>query len=208
MSDTNAVLEPQTDDPANLDQDILTDHSYDGIQEYDNPLPGWWRFLFVASVVYAFLYWGYYHMGAEGRSILDRYDRQADKIYTARFAEIGDLEPNRETLLKYMNDEKWLTVGRVIFKANCVSCHGANGEGKVGPNLTDDYYKNITKIEDIFRVIENGAANGSMPAWKNRLSHINQRVLTAAYIASLRGKNLPGKSRLPEDKRIPPWDTE
>ncbi len=204
MSQHSQTLETATEDAASPEaRDVLTDHSYDGIQEFDNPLPGWWKFLFIATFVYAILYWMYYEMGAEGRSIQDRYDRQAAKIFELRFAEIGELEPNRETILKYMNDEKWLSVGRVVFKTHCVSCHGPNGEGNVGPNLTDDYYKNIVKIEDIARVIENGAANGSMPAWKNRLSHVNQIVLTAAYVASLRGQNKAGKP--PEGKKIPPW---
>jgi cytochrome c oxidase cbb3-type subunit 3 len=72
----------------------------------------------------------------------------------------------------------------------------------VGPNLTDDYYKNVKQITDIAEVIKNGAAGGSMPAWKTRL-HPNEVVLMAAYVAGLRGKNLKG--RPPEGEKIPPW---
>ncbi len=74
----------------------------------------------------------------------------------------------------------------------------------VGPNLTDDYWKNVRSIETIASVIENGAANGAMPAWKNRLSHPNQVVLTAAYVASLRKNPVSGKA--PEGNKIPAWD--
>ena len=182
----------------------LTDHNYDGIQEYDNPLPGWWTWLFVASVIFAFFYWIYYQSAVPGRTIQDQYDREAAKIFELRFAEIGELKPDRQTIVKYMNDPKWLTVGKTTFKANCVSCHGQNAQGGIGPNLTDDQWKNVQNIEDIAKVIENGAANGAMPAWRNRLSHVNQIVLTAAYVASLRGSD-PANAKAPEGNPVKPW---
>ncbi len=74
----------------------------------------------------------------------------------------------------------------------------------VGPNLTDENWKNVRNIEDIAKVIANGAANGSMPAWKNRMSHKNQIVLTAAYVASLRDNPVTG-GKPPEGNPIPPW---
>jgi cytochrome c oxidase cbb3-type subunit 3 len=182
----------------------LTDHIYDGIQEFDNPLPGWWTWLFVGSVVFSFFYWIVFHFGTEGRSVFDQYDRNSAEIFERRFAEIGVLKPDRPTILAYMNDPKFLTVGKVVYKTNCVSCHGANGEGNIGPNLTDDHWKNVKQIEDIARVIEQGAANGAMPSWRNRLSHINQIVLAAAYVASMRGTNPPG-GKMPEGELIAAW---
>lgn len=189
---------------AQSDDDNLTGHSYDGIQEYDNPLPGWWKFLFWVSIIFSPIYYFYFHASVEGRSIHDEYNAHMASVFELRFAKIGELEPDRETILRFMNDEpEWLTVGEVVYKTNCVSCHGGRGEGKVGPNLTDDYWKNVRNVEDIAKVIANGAANGSMPAWKNRLSHQNQIVLTAAYIASMRAN--PVEGRAPEGKVIDPW---
>lgn len=185
-------------------EEILTDHSYDGIQEYDNPLPGWWKFLFWMSILFAPLYYIYFH-AAEGRSIHDDYNSHAASIFRLRFAEIGELEADRATIMKYMTEEpKWMTVGEVVYKANCVSCHGSDGGGLVGPNLTDDHWKNVRNVEDIAKVIADGAANGSMPAWKNRLSHQNLIVLTAAYVASLRDQPVSGKA--PEGEKIGPWE--
>jgi cytochrome c oxidase cbb3-type subunit 3 len=189
-------------DPTSPD---LTDHEYDGIQEYDNPLPTWWTLLFVFSVVFAVLYAVRYHLGGPGPSVQDEYDASAAEVFELRFAELGALTPDRATLLKYMNDPAWLAVGQAVFKANCVSCHGAAGQGDIGPNLTDDNWKNVTAIEDIARVISDGAADGSMPAWRNRLSHVNQIVLTAAYVASLRGSN-PANPRAPEGQAVAAWD--
>ncbi len=182
----------------------LTGQSYDGIQEYDNPLPGWWRFLFWVSIIFAPIYYFYFHSGMEGRSIHDQYVAHRNRIFELRFSEIGDLVGDRETIMKYLKDEpEWMAVGESVYKTNCVSCHGATGAGLVGPNLTDDFWKNVINVEDIARIIEDGAANGAMPAWKNRLSHQNQIVLTAAYVASLRDKPVPGKAA--EGNKIGPW---
>lgn len=181
----------------------LTDHSYDGILEYDNPLPGWWTFLFWVSIVFSFFYWVFFHFGAEGRSIEDNYNQKVEQVMTLRFAEIGELEPTRETILEYMEKEKWVKVGEVIYKANCVQCHGADGGGNVGPNLTDDYWKNVRSIADVAKVIRDGAANGAMPAWGNRLSHPNQIVLTAAYVATMRDNPVSGKKA--EGNMLKPW---
>lgn len=185
-------------------EEILTDHSYDGIQEYDNPLPGWWKFLFWLFIFFAPLYYIYFHLGVEGRTVHDQYDRHMAQIFELRFKEIGILEPDRETITKYMNDAEWRKVGQVVFKTNCVSCHGPDGQGGIGPNLTDDHWKNVRNVEDIAKVISDGAANGSMPAWKNRLSHPNQIVLVSAYVASMRENPLSGP-KPPEGNVIPPW---
>ena len=184
--------------------DILLDHNYDGIQEYDNPLPGWWSALFAGSTVFAVLYMLYFHSGVEGRSVHDAYGKEAARVFEKRFAAVGELKADGPTIVAYMNDPKWLAVGEAVFRANCVSCHGQAGEGNVGPNLTDDYWKNVTRVEDIAKVIEEGAANGAMPAWRNRLSHVNQVVLTAAYVASLRGSS-PTAGKAPEGVPIEPW---
>ena len=200
MSTTVNEIQSQPDDAE------VTGHVYDGIQEFDNPLPGWWTFLFWFSVVFAPVYYFFFHCGIEGRSIHEQYNAHMASVFELRFAEIGELTADRETILKYMNDEpEWLAVGKAVYQTNCVSCHGADGSGVVGPNLTDDHWKNVRNVEGIAKVIENGAANGAMPAWKNRLSHQNQIVLTAAYVASLRANPVKG-TKPPEGNVIPDWN--
>lgn len=179
-----------------------TDHAYDGIEEYDNPLPGWWKWLFVATIAFSPFYMLFYHGGAAGRSVEDRYGIALATNTRLQFAEIGNLAPDANTIATYMHKDSWVKVGESVFKANCISCHGRNGEGQVGPNLTDEMYKNVVKIEDIARVINEGAGGGAMPKWSNRL-HPNEVVLVSAYVASLRGKNVEG--RIPEGRAIDPW---
>lgn len=180
-----------------------TDHAYDGIEEYDNPLPGWWKWLFIASIVFSPFYWAYYHGGGKGRTLADNYSVALAENTRLQFAEIGELKVDEPTIAKFMGKENWLKVGQSVFQSQCVSCHGREGEGKVGPNLTDDFYKNVASLGDIGTVINNGAGNGAMPKWSNRLV-ANEIVLVSAYVATLRGKNVEG-GRAPEGREIAPW---
>ncbi|MDZ4852328.1 MAG: cbb3-type cytochrome c oxidase N-terminal domain-containing protein [Pirellulaceae bacterium] len=179
-------------------------HHYDGIQEYDNPLPGWWKGAFWLTIVFSILYLGYFHAGASGRSIEEQYLLSFAENTKKQYAEIGDLESNQETILAYMKQPKWVNVGGVIFKQNCVSCHGSDGGGNVGPNLCDDQYKHVQKLTDIFKVINDGVAGGAMPAWGARLGHKNDTVLVAVYVASLRGSK-PTSPKAPDGSPIEPW---
>lgn len=196
VTDANKLPEGAPDDP-------LTGHDYDGIQEYDNPLPGWWKWLFIASIVFTPPYLFWYHGGAEGRSLADRYDRELAANLQLQFGEIGELTPNRENVVKFLYEESWLKVGEAVFKANCVSCHGKEGGGLVGPNLCDESYKNVKDIADILKVLQKGANAGAMPAWENRLS-ANEIVLVSSYVAALRGTN-PAVAKAPEGREIDPW---
>jgi cytochrome c oxidase cbb3-type subunit III len=182
-------------------------HSYDGIQEYDNPLPGWWMWVFWITILFAPFYLMYFHIGAPGRSLDDQFQTSVTENTKKQYAEIGDLEGDQSTLVKYMNEPKWVGVGKSIFKANCVSCHAADGSGNVGPNLCDDNFKHIKQVTDIVKVINEGVAGGAMPAWATRLQHKNDVVLVSAYVASLRGSN-PPSGKAPDGSPIPPWPTE
>lgn len=187
-----------------MESNPLSDHAYDGIQEFDNPLPGWWKWMFIGSIVFSVFYAMYFHIGAPGRSISEVYDADLSANMRLQFKEIGELKPNADTIVAYIAKPNWLKVGQTVYKANCITCHGRDGEGKVGPNLADEYYKNVTKIEDIARVISKGAGNGAMPAWGNRI-HLNEIVLVSAYVATLRGKKPPGEAKGPEGNEIAPW---
>lgn len=185
----------------------LTGHAYDGIEEYDNPLPGWWSALFIVCVIFAPGYLVFYHLGGDGASRTEAYEADAAAVFELRFAELGELEATDENVLKYAADPKWISVGRAVFRANCVSCHGVDAQGDAGPNLTDTHWKNVSKPADIIRVINEGAGNGSMPAWRTRLSHQNQVVLTAAYVASLQG-SAPPNAKPAEGNEVQPWSRQ
>lgn len=182
------------------------DHCYDGIQEYDNPTPGWWWMLFWVTILFSVVYFTFFQFSPVAWTAADELDADAAEILRLQFAEIGDLEPDAPTLLKYMADKEWLAFGKRLFANQCAKCHGPDAAGLVGPNLTDNLYKNVNTIEDIASVVTNGANNNAMPRQKGFL-HPNEIVMVSAYVASLRGQNLPSGAQKPleGEKEIPPW---
>lgn len=189
--------------PAESGTARLMDHEYDGIKEYDNPTPGWWHLLFWLTIVFSVLYFYFFTFSPVSWTIQDRWEQAQAAAYARIFGELGDLKPDDQTMLSLKQDEKMMAVARGMFATNCGQCHGRDGGGINGVNLTDDVYKNVRSLGDILQIINVGAANGAMPAWENRLTQ-NERILLAAYVASLRGTNVPG-GRMPEGEAIPPW---
>lgn len=188
----------------------LTDHEYDGIREYDNPCPTWWHLIFLGTFIFSLFYF-FFFLGSFGWTVAEAYDSAVAENLKLRFEEIGELDVDEKTLVEYMGKDDWLAIGASVFQAQCKSCHGADGSGLVGPNLTDDNYKNVKELLDIAKVVQDGASAGAMPAWKNRL-HPNEVVLVSAYVANMRGKNLAGlgdavEKRDGKYKPIPAWPT-
>jgi len=177
----------------------------DSIQLGDAPVPTWWFAAGVIVVLLAPLYFAYFHFGTLGRTAIDRFDVALAKNTELQYAEIGDLKQDAATMVKFLDEPSWLRVGQSVFKANCVQCHGAVGQGNIGPNLGDEHYKNIGGIEDILTVLNRGAGGNAMPAWQNKLNS-NEIVLVSTYVASLRGTN-PEGGKGPDGKVIPPWPT-
>jgi cytochrome c oxidase cbb3-type subunit 3 len=184
----------------------LTGHDYDGIQEYDNPMPGWWSWGFALTVVFAAAYWLIACLaGPEQFGPRASYDAEVTADQERMFALMGEIGSDAASLMKLGQDEKLLQVGRAMFVSNCAACHGSNAGGVTGPNLTDESYMHVRQIEDFVDVIGKGRNNGAMPAWENRLRP-KEITLLAAYVASLRGTNQPGRG--PEGQRIAPWSAE
>ncbi|RMG47927.1 MAG: cytochrome C oxidase Cbb3 [Acidobacteria bacterium] len=185
------------------ERDKLFDHDYDGIREYDNPLPRWWVFIFVGTILFCFPYVVYYHF-TPGRTIYDALDREVAAYADKLLATYGELTPDEDTILRFMDDDVAMTGMASLFKGRCAQCHLADGSGNVGPNLTDDSWIHVKTLTDIPRVIKNGVPLKGMPAWGERLTD-TQIVLLSAYVARLRRNPVPGKA--PQGEVIPPWPT-
>lgn len=185
-------------------------HAYDGIQEYDNPLPSWWTNLFIATIAFSIVYGMYFHLGAPDRSVLDQFKASQAAMSKKKYSTLGDLQQNRATLVRFMQDKEWVLYGESIFKTNCSSCHGVDAGGLVGPNLTDEKWKNVQHIEDIIKVINNGAGGNAMPAWKQRFAdEPRDIIMLSAYVASRLGKTPTFSNKGPDGTYvIPNWNED
>ncbi len=173
-------------------------HEYDGIRELDNRLPNWWVTSMYAAIVFALGYWLYFHTFELGDTQQERLALEvsraqaaAEKREEARVAREGALTD--ESLLALVSDAAAVGRGKEVFAQNCLACHGAGGEGTVGPNLTDRYWIHGSKPTDIHGVIADGRLEKGMPSWKPVLGASRVRDV-AAFVLSLKNTHVPGKA--------------
>jgi cytochrome c oxidase cbb3-type subunit III len=180
--------------------DLLLDHQYDGIQEYDNPLPGWWTWTFVATIVFSVIYVLWYHGPGPGKSVHEEYEaamRAHQALVAAAQAEKGAVSEERLAALE--QDAAAMARASEVYAQHCLACHGARGEGLVGPNLTDEFQIHGSSRVDIYAVIVEGVPDKGMIAWEPLLRH-EELEEVSAYVAAMRGTNLAGKP--PEGDRL------
>jgi len=182
----------------------ILDHEYDGIREYDNPLPQWWTWIMWGTVIFSVPYFLYYTFGV-GETLEQSYDSEAAAFFEVLAKRLGNVKPDEATLLRLSRDDTFMATGRVLFRANCAVCHSADGGGGTGPNMTDDHYINVKKVEDLYTTIHDGVVNKGMPAWSRTFGEPHMVVL-AAYAASLRGTK-PAAPKAPQGDAIAPWPT-
>jgi cytochrome c oxidase cbb3-type subunit 3 len=85
-----------------------------------------------------------------------------------------------------LNDEASVKAGRLTFVSKCAVCHGSQGKGMVGPDLTDDTWLHGGSTKEIFHTIWNGVPEKGMKPWKGSLSG-KQVAEVTAYIHSIKG---------------------
>lgn len=167
--------EPATPDAATLDPVTgrhTTGHEWDGLRELNTPLPKWWFWTFVATVVwgigYAIVYpsvpwFNTYFPGVIGYS--QRANVAAD-VKALQVQRAGVMDRLTATpLAEVKNDAALyavaLTAGRLAFAENCRACHGAGGEGRPGfPALAGDAWIWGGSLEDIRTSIVHGIRSG------------------------------------------------
>ncbi|NVB40600.1 c-type cytochrome [Pseudenhygromyxa sp. WMMC2535] len=168
--------------------DDLLDHDYDGIREFDNPLPKWWLYLFYGSILFAIVYIPYYHFGP-GALPTSAWAEDMEAWYEAHPP--PEL-PSDAELEAMAADPTFVSAGEATFKIRCAACHAADGGGVVGPNLTDDYTLYGYGRDQIVAVIYHGTKFG-MLSWKDQLS-LDEIYQVGAYVHSLRGTT-PAKAK-------------
>ncbi|MDT3738754.1 MAG: cbb3-type cytochrome c oxidase N-terminal domain-containing protein [Candidatus Kapabacteria bacterium] len=173
------------------DEDKILEHNYDGIQEFDNPLPRWWVGLFILTIIWSLIYMFYYHVSDMGPNQTQEYAAEF-KVSSDEYAKIAKNMNQMwsNVVFEAANDPASLESGKEIFMKNCVSCHGNSGEGGIGPNLTDNYSIHGFGIENTMKTIINGVPDKGMISWKPLLKPDDVRKV-ASYILSLEGSNPP-----------------
>lgn len=176
-------------DLSDMPEDGTTGHEYDGIREYNNPLPRWWLILFWITIVFGLLYLTLYPgMGkypgilgwtSQGEVARDEkaYQQQYGPLY-AGYAKVPIPELAR--------DAAAMKIAGRLFANNCSTCHGADAHGASGfPDLTDNDWLYGGEPEKIYETIMNGRS-GLMPGWHEVLGDEGVREV-AHYVRTLAG---------------------
>lgn len=154
--------EPQQEPP-------YTGHEWDGIREYDNPLPRWWLWSFYATIVWSMIYWVLYPawpMVTQATQGILGYSTRAEaaaelEAHQARSAPLESRLLQAE-LASVADDPELLHFatagGAAIFRNQCSQCHGAGAQGAPGgyPSLLDDAWLWGGSLEDIHTTISHG----------------------------------------------------
>jgi cytochrome c oxidase cbb3-type subunit 3 len=177
---------------------LMADHSYDGIQEFDNDLPPWWKYMFYATVVFGVIYLFNFHVFQNGQLQIQEYETEMQQA--ALFQPSGGSNnANEKTDYKVLTDASKLEAGQAAFTQNCAACHGQKGEGVVGPNLTDEYWLHGGEVNEVFKTIKFGVTSKGMVAWQGKLSD-DQILEVTSYILSIQGSN-PPNAKAPQGEK-------
>lgn len=188
------MTEPTNTSKSAVERDRILEHSYDGIQEYDNPMPQWWVTTFWLTIVFAVFY--YLNPGNTGVGS----GREAE--YAADMAAFRAAHPentgggNAPALLALAERKSEVAEGGKIYAGKCAACHAADGGGMIGPNLADNAWLHGGTIDSIYATVNNGVLAKGMPAW-GKLLKDDELSEVVAYVWTLRGTS-PAKPKEPQ----------
>lgn len=168
-----------------------TGHSYDGIEEWDNPLPGWWFSMFVITIVWGVGYLIAYpglgsFPGLLGWTQLEQHGQEVSTA-EAKYRGMRDkyLAMSIEDIYQ---DPKARKMGMRIYGNNCSQCHGLDAAGALGfPNLADNDWLYGGSADMIKHSIVNGR-QAVMPPWESILGEDGIQEATA-YVLSLNARD-------------------
>ena len=170
-----------------------TGHVWDeDLHELNNPLPRWWLWLFIITVVFGLVYFVLYPgLGTwKGtRNWTSQAEHAADAKANAARIEQALAPYHARSVLELSSDPAALNVGRNLFLNNCATCHGSDGGGAPGfPNLTDQDWLWGGAPDTVVATISNGRM-GVMPPWGEALGPRGVEDVLS-YVLSLSGRKL------------------
>ncbi|MES2012153.1 MAG: cytochrome-c oxidase, cbb3-type subunit III [Pseudomonadota bacterium] len=173
--------------------DNTSGHVWDeDIREMNNPLPRWWVWMFIITIIFALFYFAAYpglgsYAGKLGWSEVSQYEKEvatANEALKPLYAKFAAMPV--ETLAK---DKEAKAIGERIFMNNCAACHGSDARGSRGfPNLTDNDWIHGGSPEKIQETITGGRI-GMMPPMAAAVGNEEDVKNVANYVLSLSGSN-------------------
>ncbi len=146
--------------------DQLRAHTYDGIQEYDNPMPRWWLYIFYATILFAVLSFFNVPGFGIGRGRLANYGAEMAKA-REKYGALQAVQipiPADAVILAAARNRVKRAAGEETFTTTCAACHRPDGGGNIGPNLTDDFWIHGGAPSRIFTTVANGVPDKGMPS--------------------------------------------
>ena len=202
VKETNKITQLLTDAvPIEKEHEIMMDHEYDGIHELDNNMPPWWLWSFYASIVFAVIYLFNYHIIESSPLQLEEYNismEEGDKA-VAEYLVSQKLNVDENSVV-VMTEPTDISAGKGIFDKKCVVCHGAKGEGVIGPNLTDEFWLHGGDIQSIFKIVKYGVVEKGMQAWDGELNPVEMQQVSS-YIKSIKGLAI-GEGKEPQGDKF------
>ena len=180
------------------EKDQLTDHEYDGIREYDNPLPNWWLMSFWGTVIFGSIYFMHYVSGS-GPTLKEELQIAMQEI--ERQHQLAPKSEMSEDQLKEKMKSVDLNGAAALYAGKCAACHGQDVQGIIGPNLTDEYWLHGkgTRV-DIVNVIKSGVLEKGMPSWDALLKE-DEVVALTAFIVSKQDSH-PANAKAPQGEKV------
>lgn len=156
-------MNPSPSQPPNPDEPVLREHTYDGIQEFDQRLPNWWLNTLYGAIVFSVVWWFIHETAHVRPTDGERVEAAMARIEAAKMA--STLEISDPSLWQMSRNKVFTDAGQQTFTSLCVACHGANLQGGVGPNLTDHAWLHGGKPTEVIATVMNGVPAKGMPTW-------------------------------------------
>ncbi len=164
----------------------------DDLTEYNNPLPRWWLWLFILTIIFGLGYLVVFPglgawRGVERWSSVSQWNAEtlaANQAFEHRFA-----ATEKMSLLALSQDPSAMATAKNLFALDCSNCHGSDARGAKGfPNLTDHDWLWGGDPQTIYQTIAHGR-DGNMPAWGPALGAVGVDQVEA-YVLSLSGRSV------------------
>lgn len=155
----------------------------EGSEEPSFRLPAWWKYGILIIGIWGVAYIGYYQMYIANPTVAEVVEDDGPTI--------------DESNITFLTGDKDIADGKKLYgEKTCNACHGGEGGGGVGPNLTDEYWLHGGDVASIFKSIKYGIPDKGMQAWKDQIAPADMAKIVA-YIHSIKGSN-PANAKDPQ----------